>query len=87
MHSIAIGLKEGAEKYGPWNWRSTKVEVMTYVGAIYRHMAAFVDGEDIDPDSPVGKKHLDGVAASLAILIDAIAGGFAIDNRPPTPAS
>jgi hypothetical protein len=56
---------------------------MTYVGAIERHLAAYKDGEDIDPDSKEGKGHLDGLAASLAILLDAQDGGFLIDNRPP----
>lgn len=81
--AAAKGLKEGAVKYGAFNWRENDVEVMTYVGAIKRHLAAWVDGEEIDPDSIHGKHHLDGVAASLAILLDAMAGGFAVDNRPP----
>lgn len=86
--SAARGLGEGAEKYGPYNWRETNVEATTYIGAIERHLAAYKDGEDVDPDSAVGKRHLDGIAASLAILIDATDGGFLIDNRPPPgPAS
>jgi hypothetical protein len=80
---IALGLAEGAKKYGPWNWRSTNVEVMTYIGGVKRHLDAFIEGEDIDPDSAEGKPHLAGAIASLAILIDALEGGFAIDNRPP----
>jgi hypothetical protein len=79
----AIALGEGAPRYGPYNWRETDVEVMTYIGALERHLAAYKDGEDIDPDSSVGKRHLDGMAACLAILLDATDGGFLIDNRPP----
>lgn len=79
----AKALKEGAGKYGPYNWRKTKVEALTYVGAILRHLAAYQDGEDLDPESATGKSHLDGVAASLAILLDAQDGGTLIDNRPP----
>lgn len=81
--SAARALKEGARKYGAFNWRKDKVEALTYVGAIKRHLAAWVDGEEIDPESAEGKHHLDGVAASLAILLDAKDGGFLIDNRPP----
>ena len=81
--AAAWGLGEGAIKYGPFNWRENSVEVMTYVAAIKRHLAAWVDGEELDPDSITGKHHLDGLAASLAILLDAVRGGFAIDNRPP----
>lgn len=81
--SAARGNGEGARKYGAYNWRTTKVEALTYVGAMMRHMAAWVDGEEIDPESKEGKHHLDGLAASLAILLDALHGGFLIDNRPP----
>ncbi len=74
---------EGAEKYGPFNWRTTKVEAMTYAGAIKRHLAAWIDGEDVDPESAVGKLHLEGIAASVGILLDCTYGGFLLDNRPP----
>jgi hypothetical protein len=79
----ARAFGEGAVKYGAFNWRNTKVEAMTYVGAIQRHLAAFVDGEDVDPESANGKLHLDGIAACVGILLDAYHGGFLIDNRPP----
>lgn len=85
--AAATALGEGARKYGPYNWRTSKVEALTYVGAMLRHLAAWQDGEDVDPESAEGKTHLAGVAASLAILLDAIEGGFVIDNRPqPGPA-
>lgn len=79
----AKALGEGARKYGAYNWRSSKVESMTYIGAIHRHLAAYLDGEDLDPESTEGKLHLDGIAACVAILLDATHGGFLIDNRPP----
>lgn len=79
--AIAMGLAEGAEKYGPWNWRASNVEVMTYYGAIQRHLAAWLEGEYTDPDGS-GKSHLAGAIASLAILIDATECGTAVDNRP-----
>lgn len=78
---IAMGLKEGARKYGAFNWRETDVEVMTYVGATLRHLAAFVDGEDTDAES--GNPHLAHAMASLAILVDALEAEGVIDNRPP----
>ena len=77
---IAIGLKEGSRKYGAFNWRETNVEAQTYVGATLRHLMAYVDGEDIDPDS--GNHHLSHAIASLAILIDAMESDKLIDNRP-----
>jgi hypothetical protein len=80
---IAVALGEGAAKYGPWNWRAQPVEAMTYVGAIRRHLDAWVNGEDVDPDSAVGKLHLEGVIGSVAIMLDALACSTLIDNRPP----
>ena len=56
MVSIAMGLKDGARKYGAFNWRTLTVEAETYLGAILRHLMAWQDGEDIDPDS--GNPHL-----------------------------
>ena len=80
--SAAHALGEGAAKYGAYKWRESGVEAMTYVGAIKRHLAAWVDGEELDPESTTGKHHLDGVAGSLAILLDCYHGGFLVDNRP-----
>jgi hypothetical protein len=73
-------LALGNRKYGPWNWRGAKVEAMTYVGAILRHMNAWASGEDIDPES--GRSHLAHIAASCFILMDATDVGNLIDNRP-----
>jgi len=82
----AMALGEGglwkATPYGPYNFRDSRVEVMTYIGGMMRHLQDFLDGYDTDPDSPVNKPSLAGVAGSLAILIDAIENGNAIDNRP-----
>ena len=63
---------------------------MTYAGAVQRHLQAWVDGENFDPDS--GNPHLYHAIASLAILIDAVADnnfqdGRHIDNRPPAGAA
>ena len=85
MLAIAKGLEEGAVKYGPWNWREQPVELMTYYGAVMRHLTAWLEREDRDPDSTNGKSHLDGAIASLAILIDAAGTPDFIDNRPRIP--
>lgn len=77
---MARAFKEGARKYGPFNWRTKKVEAMTYAHAAMRHLLSFVDGEDIDPES--GNEHIDHAMACLAILKDAKATGNIVDNRP-----
>ncbi len=83
MLGAAKAFGEGAAKYGAFNWRVSSVEAMTYVGAILRHLSAYVDGEDVDPESSTGKLHLEGIAACVGILLDCTYGGFLIDNRPP----
>lgn len=80
---VARNMGDGAEKYGAFNWRDKKVEVMTYVGAIQRHLAAFIDGEDVDPESKRGATHLGAIGACVGILMDAGMNGQLVDNRPP----
>lgn len=77
----AKALQRGADKYGPWNWRENKVEIMTYLGAMKRHIDALINGEDIDPDT--GAHHLGCVAAGCGIVLDARQHGTLVDNRPP----
>lgn len=77
----AAALACGAVKYGPWNWRFNQVEIMTYLGAIRRHLDALLDGEDTDPESSA--HHLGHIAAGCAIVLDAARHQTLIDNRPP----
>ena len=85
--SAARALGEGADKYGAFDWRTRRPVASAYVAAMLRHLYAYMDGEDTDPDSEVGKDHLDGIAGSLAVLLDATHGGFLEDDRPsPGPA-
>lgn len=81
INGTSLGLAEGMLKYGAWNFRSTKVEAMTYVSAVLRHFEAYVHGENCDPVTKV--PHLYSAAAGLAILIDTGVQGTLIDNRPP----
>lgn len=76
----AKALACGAAKYGPWNWRENKVEIMTYLGAMKRHIDQIIEREDIDPES--GAHHLGHVAAGCAIVLDAAKHGTLLDNRP-----
>jgi hypothetical protein len=69
MEQTAWVHKLGAEKYGPYNWRATGVCATTYVAAIMRHLNAWRDGEDLDPES--GISHIAHVACSCNILLDA----------------
>jgi hypothetical protein len=77
----AKALMRGAKKYGFFNWRENKVEMMTYLGAMKRHIDCLIEGEDIDPDT--GAHHLGCVAAGCGIVLDARKHGTLVDNRPP----
>lgn len=78
----AIVMALGAKKYGSYNWREKKVLASVYSDAIDRHLAQWMDGEDMDEES--GVSHLAHVRACCAILIDAIATGNLLDDRPKT---
>ena len=83
--SLAMAWKSGAEKYGPYNWREpgAGISSSTYYAACLRHLSAWWDGEDNDPDN---KKvsHLAHAAACLGMLIDAGSiPGQLNDDRPP----
>lgn len=76
----ALGMMNGAKKYGPYNWRENEVTASIYVDAAMRHLLAWFDGEAIAQDS--GVPHLAHAIASLGIIIDALETGNLIDDRP-----
>jgi len=83
---MALGFKNGAAKYGPFNWRENKVAASVYIGAALRHILAWQDGEELAEDS--GFPHLAHALACLAILVDARESGNLINDRPlPGPTS
>lgn len=81
----ALAMANGADKYGPYNWREKKVQAMIYLEACMRHVLSFQDGEDNAADS--GVPHLAHALACLLILIDAKETGNLIDNRPKAGAT
>lgn len=81
---VAKVMGLGAAKYGPYNWRDVPVAYGPYLAAIERHATAFVDGQNLDPESACS--HLAHIAAGAMILLDAIITGNAKDDRPkPNP--
>jgi Domain of unknown function (DUF5664) len=79
MHG-AMALMDGAEKYGPYNWRDKDVIASIYVDTAYRHLMDWFEGQEKASDSKV--HHLGHAIACLAILLDAQATGNLIDDRP-----
>jgi Domain of unknown function (DUF5664) len=76
----ALAMANGADKYGPYNWRDKKVQTMIYLEAAMRHILSFQDGEECAKDS--GIPHLGHALACLLIIIDAKETGNLVDNRP-----
>lgn len=64
---LAVGrvLGVGARKYKPNNWRLGLSWTQT-LGSALRHILAFADGEDIDPES--GECHIDNALCQLLFL-------------------
>lgn len=60
---MAFGLK----KYGAHNWRKG-MEWSRCIDAGLRHLLAFADGEDLDPET--GLSHLAHARCCLAFLLD-----------------
>lgn len=75
----AMGLMDGALKYGRSNFREIGVRSTIYVDAAMRHLGYWFEGEDNDPDS--GLPHMAHALACLAIVIDAQAAGKLNDDR------
>jgi hypothetical protein len=75
----------GAKKYGAYNWRSNKVRRTVYLEAAMRHILSALDGEDLDPES--GQPHEAHALGCMAIVLDAMATGNLIDDRPTPGAS
>lgn len=78
---MAVGMQEGALKYGRHNYRVKGVRGSVYFDATIRHMFAWFEGEDIDPDS--GLSHITKAMCSLAVLRDAMIQNKLRDDRPP----
>ncbi len=76
---MALGLGNGAKKYGPFNWRVEPVQGRVYLEAAMRHLLLLLDGEDFDRDT--GIHHGAFVLSTMAIYLDAMVQGTLIDNR------
>jgi len=69
----------GAKKYAKYNWMEG-IEASRLFGALMRHMWAFWDGEDMDPES--GKPHLWHAGCCLMMLNRMFHNRPDLDDRP-----
>lgn len=82
--SVYIGLgrvlTHGAEKYSPNSWQN--VEYERYIGALIRHLVAFID-DPTGRDSDSGLLHTEHLLANAVFLNDAVsAGRIPTSERP-----
>jgi hypothetical protein len=79
LRVVALVMKAGAEKYAPHDWRRGASWSM-YWSAILRHLTAWYEGEDLDPES--GLSHLAHACASILILLHYALTQTGDDDRP-----
>lgn len=74
-----IAMANGMLKYGRSNFRAIGVKSSIYIDAAKRHIDAWFEGEECDPDD--GVPHLAAALACIAIIVDARAAGKLNDDR------
>lgn len=78
VESLIRAMMYGEGKYGRGNFRSGFTNTRL-VAAAMRHLMAYLDGEDLDPES--GVSHLGHAQAAIAMLLDNVATGTSTDGR------
>lgn len=76
---MTVGMLNGLCKYGRDNFRAIGIRASIYLDAAERHMKAWAEGEECDPDD--GVPHLAAALSCLAIIVDARAAGKMTDDR------
>lgn len=91
---MGLGMLDGGCKYGRHNYRAAGVRASVYFDAAMRHLIAWWEGEDLDPDTAeldaagqsvpgTGVHHVAKALTCLAVLRDAQLQGMCEDDRPP----
>lgn len=81
ISEVGMALAEGQWKYGGYNWRVIGVRASVYWDATFRHLKAWWEGEDTDPDSQLS--HVTKAISALTVLRDAMIQDNWTDDRPP----
>ncbi len=66
VQEIVEVLTLGAEEHGAYSWQNTQDGVNRYFAALHRHLAAWKQGDKIDPEW--GKHHLAHAACCLLFM-------------------
>ena len=83
LAEVSVAMLEGALKYGRHNYRAGGVRASVYYDAALRHLMAWWEGEDLDPDTNFCLHHVTKAIAGLTILRDAMLTQTLEDDRPP----
>jgi hypothetical protein len=78
MRGVAAVFQHGAAKYSDHNWRMGMDHTRLW-NATQRHLWAWLDGENLDPDSDL--PHLDHALCCLMMLQAHVAYGYGRDDR------
>jgi len=80
LMSVAEVLAHGAQKYEAENWKKVD-KIRRYYGAALRHLFAWAQREDLDPDS--GLPHLSHAACCILFILELYQDGTmeGIDDR------
>lgn len=78
LEAEARVMAYGAEKYGRDNWRGG-FKWSRLIDATMRHIVAFADGEDNDPET--GLSHLAHLRCCAGFLIEHVEAGLGEDDR------
>lgn len=78
LRRLAEVLTFGAKKYAAHNWRKG-MATSRYYDALQRHLTAWNDGEDLDPES--GLPHLAHAACCLMFLSETVEVRPDLDDR------
>jgi Domain of unknown function (DUF5664) len=81
LTEVGMAMNEGEWKYGGYNWRVIGVRASVYWDATFRHLGAWWEGEDDDPQT--GLNHITKAISALIVLRDAMIQGKFNDDRPP----
>lgn len=79
MRAVARVQAYGHKKYGDFNNYRKGMEVSRQCSCAIRHIMAYMDGEDADPES--GESHLAHAACRIMFLLQNIKDGVHIDDR------
>jgi len=79
LDEVAMVQAYGHKKYGDFHNYRKGMRVSRSVSCVIRHLRAYMNGEDIDPES--GRLHAAHAAARCLFLLQNIVEGTAIDDR------